>query len=191
MAWNSFDQRSLREYIVETVRALDSWRVSGGPGQNEGTPLHPGFTPLNHGELIFSLSSTTPRLENYGDMRSYLEAYISDQYNALLDNIISADSSYNNWNNTKEMDIKERLSISYTLFAGIGMPEIIGANNTSSVDDSPFTHSGPAAGAIAGGSVGGLILVVLSILVWVLYNRRRRRDQSEQSKNTDPEPFAL
>ncbi|KAK7027464.1 hypothetical protein VNI00_015209 [Paramarasmius palmivorus] len=125
-------------------------------------------------------------------MRSYLEAYISDQYNTLLDNIISADSSYNNWNNTKssEMDIKRRLSISYTLLAGIGMPEIdqVSAGNLS---NSPLTHSGPAAGAIAGGSVGALVLVALSILAWVLYNRRRRRNWSEQSKNTDPEPFAL
>ncbi|KAK7024348.1 hypothetical protein VNI00_016402 [Paramarasmius palmivorus] len=204
MSWATglYDETSLRERIVKTITELNKWHDAGEfdaiAATFDGHDNAPwSVISLNFGELIFSLSVASQRLPASSDMQAYIEAYISHQYNILLDNITSTNQAYSDWNNTNssEMDIKRRLSISYMLLAGIGMPETTQGNDTSQTENPPRlseTQSRAPVGPIVGGSIGAVILIAILISSCVLYNRRRPRNQSEPSQNnTVPEPFTL
>ncbi|KAK7027457.1 hypothetical protein VNI00_015202 [Paramarasmius palmivorus] len=141
---NSFDEVIIRESAFQAVSALELWNVFE-PTERDAGP----------GEFLFSLSRASQRLGSLAEIQAYLHAYISDQYNTLLDNITSADPSYNDWNKTESthMDMWKRLSISYTLLAGIGMPEII--SKTRGESEVPV-------GRIAGGTIGGVVIICAS-----------------------------
>ncbi|KAK7022695.1 hypothetical protein VNI00_017021 [Paramarasmius palmivorus] len=158
---HDFDERRLREIISQA---------------NLGTEVE-----TDVGESLLSLSRAFQRLEQYDDIHKYLQAYISHKYNTLIESITSTDPYYNNWNNSDSsyMDMKRRLSISYTLLAGIAMPEI------------PQAHKTPA-GAIVGGSVGAVFLISILIWAYLLYNRRRHDIQPEsRMENSGLDPFTL
>ncbi|KAK7024349.1 hypothetical protein VNI00_016403 [Paramarasmius palmivorus] len=203
-AWatNFFDEISLRERIVRTITTLNKWHDAGEfdtiAGAFDGHDNAPwSVISLNFGELIFSLSIASQRLPASSDMQAYIEAYISHQYNTLLDNMTSTNQAYSDWNNTNssEMDIKRRLSISYMLLAGIGMPETTQVNDTSQTETPPSrpeTQARAPLRTIVGSSVGAVILIAVLISSCVIYNLRRRRNQlASFMKSSAPEPFTL
>ncbi|KAK7022698.1 hypothetical protein VNI00_017024 [Paramarasmius palmivorus] len=182
----SYYTNALREMIVQ---------VNGGP---TGLPS----ASERIGESLWSLSRAFQRLARFDDMQLYLRSYISNQYNLLIENITSTDPNFNNWNSTESshMDMQRRLAITYTLLAGIGMPELSQENNTSETGGLPIpsisTQSNasakPSAGTIAGGSIGAMVFVAILISTCVIFNRRRRRNQLDSSnKISAPEPFTL
>ncbi|KAK7027475.1 hypothetical protein VNI00_015220 [Paramarasmius palmivorus] len=193
-AKNSFDETALREQIVDAINVLDTWHAAGDKDElkdGSGKPVF-NIAPLNMGELLFSLYTAHQNLGAYSDMQAYIGAYISSRYNEFHRNITS-DPSYMGWNSSESssLDMKTRLSISYTLLAGIGMAPA----DALTSDNGSLTRGSTnvPVGGIIGGVIGGIVLLVLLALGIILAIRRRRRNGKPRSIQPLPpaDPFML
>ncbi|KAK7022699.1 hypothetical protein VNI00_017025 [Paramarasmius palmivorus] len=189
-AKNSFDETALREQIVDAITVLDTWHAAGDKDEFKDSSGKPVFNiaPLNMGELLFSLYTAHQNLGAYSDMQAYIGAYISSRYNEFHRNITS-DPSYTGWNSSESssLDMKTRLSISYTLLAGIGMAPA----DALTSDNGSLTRGSTdvPVGGIIGGVIGGIVLLVLLALGIILAIRRHRR-RNGKPRSIQPLPPA-
>ncbi|KAK1223023.1 hypothetical protein PQX77_014099 [Marasmius sp. AFHP31] len=179
-----------REAVVGATSSKD-WHDStyimnlGGDNGEPRVHLMRGYTALYNG-------SVTPT-----DLKSYLESYISTQYNAVVELATSGGSNvygqaYDGPSNAEFNGNAQTAAIG-ALLGGV----LLGGNETSpttspSPTTPPTTESNGSSsrstpvGAIVGGVIGGLAGIALILALGLLYLRRKRAATHEDPPKLTP-----
>lgn len=184
---NATTQTLLRETVAAAV-ANNAWQGANGIIAN-------GNSKIGDPLMMRGLGAVYSRNTTYSDMRNYVKEYIGVQYNAVLElatsngtNVYGASwvgppsSVFSSDNQTAALSVL----INGILLKDQEPP----SSNTSDSDSSSGSGSGSSsapdkspspAGAIAGGVVGGIALLVIIGLVVFFVRRRRRREKTRRS----------
>ncbi|KAK7031081.1 hypothetical protein VNI00_013685 [Paramarasmius palmivorus] len=162
------------------------------------TRTHTDTDDETPGEFVYSLLSAYQhlRLSTLRDVHTYLEKFISVQYNAILTQARLPNSNmYGKWTGppATSFELQHQLSACYGLIAAIGLPEIPGLDTTTTSSlvseptntDASDTPHGVNTGGIVGGvigALGALVLLAVGLICW----RRRRRTVVPQEASTAP-----
>ncbi|KAL0066828.1 hypothetical protein AAF712_006231 [Marasmius tenuissimus] len=159
----------------------------GGDNGEPRVHLMRGYTALYNG-------SVAPP-----DLKSYLESYISTQYNAVIDLATSGGSNiygqaYDGPSNA-EFNLNSQAAAIGALLGGV----LLGGNETSPntplttpPTTSPTTESNSSSprstpvGAIVGGVIGGLAGIAVILTLGLLYLRKRHSGDHEDSPKVTP-----
>ncbi|KAK7030999.1 hypothetical protein VNI00_010232 [Paramarasmius palmivorus] len=170
---NVFDATLLKErtsWSIEGMNPPEQGMIDHRtiPGCNASSSNYMAYRVV--GEYIHSLSSSYQHLAAFQDIQSYMQGFISNQYNEMLDNMTSTNTHYGNWNTTETgpLNVDERLSMTYTLLAGINMPET--SNGTFQLGN--IQTSKVSVGVVAGIVVGSILLTVITVLGGAFCARR-------------------
>ncbi|KAK7041628.1 hypothetical protein VNI00_009223 [Paramarasmius palmivorus] len=155
-----------------------SWQREDGIQVNDNPPTWNSY-------LICGLRTAYIRLNSSNtDLKSYIQGYIGVQYNALLD-LATRDQSNiytGSWAGppSSALEKENQISASEVLISGI--PLLFAQNPTNpepTPSDQPPVDPGvrttaTSAGPIAGGAIGGIVLIAAIVVVLIWYRRRYR-----------------
>ncbi|VDB84719.1 unnamed protein product [Peniophora sp. CBMAI 1063] len=183
---------TLLQTVVPSVTSFSGWTLQDGVISE--APARDSFQATLKGIFIRGLSEA--RLRNPGtDLAKYIEAYITVQYNSLLNNALAPQTSYytTSWfgppnatfsavGNLAALDV---LNAAFSFVAPTpASPDSSESGNSTTTNsphptDTPASSSAPSnAGAVAGGVVGGVVGVAAAVAAFLLW--RRRRDSAKR-----------
>ncbi|ESK83500.1 glycoside hydrolase family 76 protein [Moniliophthora roreri MCA 2997] len=131
-----------------------------------------GSNKAGDADLLFGLFTAYARESADSALSSYLQSYIANQYNAVLDQ-----ATYSAGNQIRAARV---------LVAGIGIPSAAAETTSpppppSSSPSSPSSRKSPPVGGIVGGVLGGVLLIALVGASIYIIRRRRQLSRSGES----------
>uniref|UniRef100_A0A0W0GC55 Glycoside hydrolase family 76 protein n=1 Tax=Moniliophthora roreri TaxID=221103 RepID=A0A0W0GC55_MONRR len=165
--------------IPQAVEAATQW--SGWQDEDGILNNHQQATIIAQGNMIRSLGVAYRRLPSSVDLQSYIQSYISVQYNAVLERARNPNTDiYGFWTGppSSSFESDNQTSAVAVMLTVISLPEI------SSDDDSTT----PSIAVIVGGVVGGVVFLALVVAALVCFHRRRKAGIGAISP---PSPYRL
>ncbi|KAK0487249.1 hypothetical protein IW261DRAFT_1446751 [Armillaria novae-zelandiae] len=184
---NATTQTLLRETVAAAV-TNNAWQGNNGIIANGNSKV---------GDLLMmrGLSAVYWRNTTYSDMRNYVKEYIGVQYNAVLDlatsngtNVYGASwvgppsSVFSSDNQTTALSVLiNGISLKDQEAPSSNTSDSSSSSGSDSNSGSTPNKSSSPAGAIAGGVVGGIALLVIIGLAVFFVRRRRQREKTRRS----------
>ncbi|KZV76054.1 hypothetical protein PENSPDRAFT_680511 [Peniophora sp. CONT] len=184
---------TLLETVIPTITTFPVWSLQSGVVNEPDSTA--SADRILKGLYIRGLAEA--RMRNPGtDLARYIEAYITVQFNAILDNAQAPapnDSYYStSWIGAESYDASGNIAALDVLNAAFSfLPSMSSAGNSSTSSSSPSPTSiamhskSSRTGAIAGGVVGGVVAAVAAITVVLLCRRRRRTGANDISNENE------
>ncbi|KAJ6556209.1 hypothetical protein B0H19DRAFT_1262306 [Mycena capillaripes] len=175
---------SIHDMITETVTAAISY--SGWQGSDEII----GNNADQEGDINLprGLATVNARNASTSELRSYIDAYLSVQFNAVVDLATTAGSNIYalNWHGPPSsiLKLQNQTTAIEVLVNAINL-------NQPSPSSPPVVHKTSKIGPIVGGLVGGLVLLVLFLVGALLLWRRRSRNGKGYSVDLQEIPPAI